>query len=94
LSVASPAPELTVTLAPTVLAAGETATLTVTDTHTGTFELGLGYMITVTGAGGGFTQTANVRLLVGGARLYLPLVTRSSVSGAISRTLWAAGSGR
>lgn len=80
LSVASPAPELTVSIAPTVLAAGETATLTITDAHTGTFELGLGYVITVTGVGGGFTQTANVRLLVGGARLYLPLVTRSAVS--------------
>ena len=78
LSVAAPAPELIVTLAPTALAAGETATLTVTDTHTGTLELGLGYMITVTGVGGGFTQTTGVRLLVGGARLYLPLVMRAS----------------
>ncbi len=78
LSVASPAPALTVMIAPTALAAGETATLTVTDAHTGTIELGLGYVITVTGVGGGFTQTADVRLLVGGARLYLPLVTRSA----------------
>ena len=80
LSVASPAPELTVTIAPTVLAAGETATLTVTDAHTGTLELSPGYIITVNGVGGGFTQTGNVWLLVGGARIYLPLVTRSAVS--------------
>ena len=79
LSVASPAPELMATIGPTMLAAGETATLTVTDTHTGTLEIGLGYAITVTGAGGGFMQTTGVRLLVGGARLYLPLVTRSSL---------------
>lgn len=94
LSVASPAPALTVSIAPTVLAAGETATLTVKDVHTGTFELGLGYVITVTGVGGGVTQTTDVRLLVGGARLYLPLVMRSSLSEATSRTLWAAGNGR
>jgi len=82
LSVASPAPELMATIGPTALAAGETATLTVTK------------VITVTGMGGGFTQTTGVRLLVGGTRLYLPLATRSSLSGAIFRTLWAAGNGR
>lgn len=76
LSAASPSALVTVTLDPSVLAAGETATLTATDTHTGTLVPGVGYTIPITGAGGGFTQTANVRLLVGGARVYLPAVLR------------------
>ncbi|MDY7075399.1 MAG: right-handed parallel beta-helix repeat-containing protein [Chloroflexota bacterium] len=37
---------------------------------------GLWYTVPITGTGGGFTHTTNVGLLVGGARLYLPLVLR------------------
>jgi len=36
----------------------------------------LWYTIPITGVGGGFTQTAGVRLLVGGARIYLPVIGR------------------
>ena len=36
----------------------------------------LWYTISITGVGGGFTQTAGVRLLVGGARIYLPVIGR------------------
>ena len=39
---------------------------------------GLWYTIPITGTGGGVTQTTRVGLLVGGARVYLPLVLRSS----------------
>jgi hypothetical protein len=34
----------------------------------------LSYVIPVTGTGGGLVQTAQASLLVGGVRLYLPLV--------------------
>jgi hypothetical protein len=36
----------------------------------------LWYTILITGVGSGFTQTADVRLLVGGARIYLPVTGR------------------
>ncbi|HOT91644.1 MAG TPA: hypothetical protein PLJ78_04880 [Anaerolineae bacterium] len=77
LSVISPSPELTLAVAPAVITAGSVATLTVTDTHTGTLAPGLWYTIPITGVGGGFTQTASVRLLVGGARVYLPVTLRN-----------------
>jgi hypothetical protein len=34
---------------------------------------GLWYTLPLTGTGSGFTQTVSVRLLVGGARVYLPV---------------------
>ncbi len=70
---------LTLSLTPTAitLLPGQ-ATLAVTDTHTGTMLLpGLRYNIPITATGGGITQTVNVGLLVGGARVYLPLVLRN-----------------
>lgn len=77
LSAAGPSSLITVTLGPMVLAAGATATLTATDAHTGTLMPGLWYTIPITGAGGGFTQTTSVWLLVGGARVYLPVTLRN-----------------
>jgi hypothetical protein len=75
LTVASPLPSLTVTLSSTSLAPGGSVTLTLTDSHTGTTLLpGLWYTTPITGIGGGFTQTASVHLLVGGASIYLPVV--------------------
>ena len=76
LSIASPSPSLLVTLNPLTLAVGDNATLTVTSAHSGTLVPGLWYTIPITGTGGGFVRTANVGLLVGGARVYLPLVLR------------------
>jgi len=74
---ASQSPSLTLCLAPAAVTPPGQATLTVTDAHTGSTWLpGLWYTISITGAGGGFTQTSSVSLLVGGARLYLPLVVR------------------
>jgi hypothetical protein len=35
-----------------------------------------GYTVPITATGGGFMQTASVRLLVGGSRIYLPTVLR------------------
>ena len=76
LTAASPSPSLTLSLTPTTVAQSSQATLTVTDTHTDTLLPGLWYTIPITSTGGGFTHTTSVGLLVGGARLYLPLVLR------------------
>jgi hypothetical protein len=77
LTVASPSPSLTVTLGSASLASGSIVTLTLTDRHTGTMLLpGLWYTVPITGVGGGFTQAASVRLLVGGVRVFLPVVYR------------------
>jgi hypothetical protein len=76
LTVASPSPSLTVTLDPAVVAPDAVGNLTVTDTHVGSVLVpGLRYTLPITGIGGGFTQTTNVNLLVGGGRVYLPLIT-------------------
>jgi parallel beta-helix repeat protein len=76
---ASPSPSLTLSLAPTATTPSVQATLTVTDTHSGlTLLPGLWYIIPITATGGGVTQTASVGLLVGGARVYLPLTLRST----------------
>lgn len=77
LTVASPSPSLTATLDSTSLVPGGIVTLTLADRHAGTtFLPGLWYAVPITGVGGGFTQTTNVRLLVGGARVYLPVMYR------------------
>jgi hypothetical protein len=74
LTVASPSPSLTVTLGSANLVPGGVVTLALADGHTGTTLMpGLWYAVPITGSGGGFTQTASVELLVGGARVYLPL---------------------
>jgi Right handed beta helix region len=73
---ASPSPSLTVALVPPDVAPPGQATLTVTDTHSGTLLSGLWYTMPITGTGGGVTQTVSVGLLVGGARLYLPLILK------------------
>jgi len=77
LTVASPSPLLAPSLSPDVIAASECATLTLTDLHAGTSLLpGVWYAVPVTGTGGGFAQAATVKLMVGGAPVYLPLVLR------------------
>ena len=75
LTVASPSPSLTVTLSSGTIAPGMVVTLTIS--HDGSpAGQNLWHTIPVTGTGGGFTRTTRVRLLVGGTRLYLPLVSR------------------
>jgi hypothetical protein len=74
---ASPSPSLTLALDPAVVAPSGVATLTATDSHGGPGLLpGLWHTIPITGSGGGFAHTAEVDLLVGGARAYLPTVMR------------------
>jgi hypothetical protein len=74
LTVASPSPGLTVALGSATLALSSSVTLTVA--HGGSPVNRVWYTVPITGVGGGFTQTASVRLLVGGARVYLPVVYR------------------
>ncbi|MGC9396083.1 MAG: right-handed parallel beta-helix repeat-containing protein [Anaerolineae bacterium] len=77
LTVASPSPSLILALDPAVVAPGGVATLTVTDTHAGSVLLpGLRYTIPITGSGGGATTGISVELLVGGTRVYLPLMLK------------------
>jgi hypothetical protein len=53
--------------------------LTLTDTHVGTALMpGIRHTVTITGTSEDITQTTSVALLVGGARVYLPLVLRNS----------------
>jgi len=74
---ASPSPNLTLQLVPTSVIPPGQATLTVTDSHTGPALLpGLWYVVPIT-ATDGVTQTTSVSLLVGGARLYLPVILKS-----------------
>ncbi len=70
----SPSPSLTLSLSPTTITTLSQATLTVTNTHSGPLASGVFYTIPLTATGNGITQTANVTLLVGGARVYLPVV--------------------
>jgi len=78
LTAANPSPDLTLQLAPATLSPSARATLTVTDGHSGTSLLpGLWYTIPITATGGGVAQSTSVGLLVGGARLWLPIMLRS-----------------
>jgi len=73
----SPSPSLTLQLIPTAVIPLGQATLTVTDSHPSPMPLsGLWYNIPIT-ATDGITQTISVDLLVGGMRLYLPLILKS-----------------
>ena len=78
LAAPTPPPSLTLHISPTAVTPPGQATLTISDTHTGTSLLpGLWYSIPITATGGGDMQTGSVGLLVGGMRLYLPLVLRA-----------------
>jgi hypothetical protein len=76
LAAANPSPSLTLALAPAVVAPPGQATLTVTDTHSGPLLPGLVYTVPVTGTGGGLRQTEFAGLLIGGARLHLPVILK------------------
>jgi hypothetical protein len=77
LSAANPSPDLLLSFTPATVLPGQAATLTVTDTHPGLDLLpGLWHTIPVTATGSGVTLTAQARLLVGGTRVYSPVVVR------------------
>jgi hypothetical protein len=76
LTTASPSPALALGLDPTVVSPPGQAHLTITDTHAGPLLPGVWYTIPITATGGAVTQTADLQLLVGGARVYLPIALR------------------
>ena len=73
LSVNEPSPSLEITLSSPILTASTPVTLTVTHDGTGGTQM---YTLTITGTGAGFIRTAQVGLLVGGTRVYLPVLRR------------------
>jgi len=75
----SPSPSVTLGLSPAVVDTPGEVTLTLTDLHaSGSLTSGLFYSVPITATGGGFTRTARIGLLVGGARLYLPIILKVS----------------
>ncbi len=76
LTTTSPSTHLIIKLYPGAINPPGEAWLTITDTHTAPLSPGLWYTIPITASGGGVTQTASVRLLVGGARVYLPVTLK------------------
>lgn len=76
LTATSPSPALIVGLSPAVVNPPGQSRLTITDTHAGPLIPGVWYTIPITATGSGITQTASVRLLVGGARIYLPMIRK------------------
>ena len=76
LSSTSPSPFLTLDLSPSAITGSDTATLTVTDTHPSPLMPGVWYILPITGTGSGFTNSTSLDLLVGGARVYFPLMWR------------------
>jgi hypothetical protein len=73
LAVINPSPSLSTTLSTQTLTPLQPVTLTVT--HDGTLGTQV-YVLSITGMGAGFTQSSEVTLLVGGTRLYLPIINR------------------
>jgi hypothetical protein len=71
----SPSPSLTVHLSQAMIAPPGVVTLIVTDTHpSGTSAW---YTLPITATGGDITQVTHVGLLVGGAKVYLPVIRKS-----------------
>ncbi len=76
LSTDNPSPYLIFNLSPFVITGDQVAILTVTDTHPSPQIPGLSYVLPITGRSGGFTNTASLGLMVGGTRIYLPVVRK------------------
>ena len=73
----SPSPSLTIVLSPPLVLPPGESKLVVAHIYLGTAKLpGLWASVPITGSGGGISHTITVGLLVGGCRVYLPLVTR------------------
>lgn len=77
LNAGSPPSGLQLSLSPSSLTPPEkVATLVLTDTSGGPALPGLWHTLLVTATGGSFTRTASIDLLVGGTRIYLPLILK------------------
>lgn len=78
ITISNPSPSVTLSFNSIVLAPPNSLTLTVTDTHPiGSLFPGAYYRFPITAAGGGLTHTASIDLLVGGWRVYLPIILKS-----------------
>jgi hypothetical protein len=69
-------PDLDMSLTPTTILPGQTATLTLTDTRSGSLTPGVWHTIPITASNGDLTLTTEVTLLVGGQRVFLPAIIR------------------
>lgn len=78
LTTASPSSYLVVDLRPTTITSRSQAILTITDSHTGALLPGRWYTVPITAIAAGLTQTTSVGLIVGGGRMYLPVITRAA----------------
>lgn len=72
----NPSPDLRVSLSQTDGVPPFRSTLTITDTHNGPAFPGVWYTLPITATSNTVTQTNSVTLLVGGARLYLPIARK------------------
>jgi hypothetical protein len=63
-------------LQPTGVSTTGSAVVTLTDTHSGQLLPGVWHTLWLTATGSGLTQTVQARLLVGGSRVYLPLLLK------------------
>ena len=72
----NPSPSLTIHLSQAVIASPGSVTLTVTDTHP-SGSTAVWYTIPITATGGDTTYVTNIGLLVGGERVFLPIVRKS-----------------
>lgn len=73
---AAVSPSLPQQLKPGSLTAGGLSLLVLTDTHTNPLLPGIWHTLWVTATGGGLTHTAQATLLVGGSRVFLPVVLK------------------
>ncbi len=73
---AAVSPALPLQLQPTSVSTTGSAVVTLTDTHSGQLLPGVWHTLWLTATGGGLTRTAQTWLLVGGSRVYLPLLLK------------------
>jgi hypothetical protein len=75
-TVGSPSPSLTIGLSGSITSVPGSIALTVTDTHP-VGSPAIWYSIPITATGGGVTHVINAGLLIGGERVYLPVVRKN-----------------
>jgi hypothetical protein len=68
--------DLDMTLSPSQILPGQTAVLTLTDTRSGSLNPGVWHTIPIEATNGDLSFNVEVTLLVGGERVYLPMITR------------------
>jgi hypothetical protein len=78
ITASSPSPSVTLQLSALIVTPSVNVTLTLTDTHPiGLLQPGVYYSIPITATGAGITRTASIGLLVGGWRVYLPIILKN-----------------